>query len=388
MHNQRLKSSKILIVDDTRTNVELLREILAPHGYKLFFAGSGEQAIKLVPKVEPDLILLDVMMPGIDGFETCKQLKAMVGYTDIPIIFATARSNPSDLAKGFSVGGVDYITKPINQAEVEARVYTHLRIRDLIKSQERIILTLECGIREQTTGVASMGHELRTPLNAIIGYSDILMEEMAEIGNDTYAQCLARVEAINGAGHYLLRLINNVLDIAKLDVGKMEAYYDHLLISDWLRGVESTVQPLVEKNNNILQINCPDHITQIYTDRTKLQQILVNLIGNACKFTEQGQIRLDIKENAKSLFFEVSDTGIGMSDEQQSRLFQDFQQADKSIAGKYGGTGLGLAISKRLAHLLGGDISVSSQPGEGSTFSVVLPRERLDKDRILNSKIA
>lgn len=388
MHNQKLRSSKILIVDDTRTNVELLCEILAPHGYKLFFAVSGEQAIKLVPKVEPDLILLDVMMPGIDGFETCKQLKTMVDYKDIPIIFATARSDPSDLAKGFSVGGVDYITKPINQAEVEARVYTHLRIRDLIKSQERIISTLECGIIEQTTGVASMGHELRTPLNAIIGYSDILMEQMAEIGNDTRASCITSVEAINGAGHYLLRLINNVLDMAKLDVGKMEADCDHFSISDWLEGIELTVAPLVEKNNNILQINCPNNIAQIYTDRTKLQQILVNLIGNACKFTEQGQIRLDIKQDAKSLFFEVSDTGIGMSDEQQSRLFQDFQQADKSTASKYGGTGLGLAISKRLAHLLGGDISVSSQADEGSTFSVVLPKELQNKDGILNIKIA
>lgn len=386
MPNQNLKSSKILIVDDTRTNVELLRDILAPLGYKLFFAGSGEQALQLVPKVEPDLILLDVMMPGIDGFETCKKLKTMSDCKDIPIIFATACSDPKDLAKGFSVGAVDYITKPVNQAEVEARVYTHLRIRDLIKSQERIISTLEGGLEDQTTGVASMGHELRTPLTSIIGYSDLLMEDLNEIGTKASKECLIKAGAINNAGKYLLRLINNVLDLAKLDVGKMQADPETFSISDWLRGVELTIQPLVKKNDNILKINCPKNISETYSDKTKLQQILVNLIGNACKFTEHGQIRLDIRENANSLYFEVSDTGIGMSEEQQSRLFQSFQQADKSIAGEYGGTGLGLAISQRLAHLLGGDISVSSRPGEGTTFSVVLPRKLPDQDEILNKK--
>lgn len=219
---------------------------------------------------------------------------------------------------------------------------------------------------------ASMSHELRTPLNAIIGYSEMLLEDEHESANPSRSRDLASIET---AGRLLLRLINNVLDLAKIEAGKIELFKDKILVKDMVDRIESTVLPLAAKNRNRLVIDITHAPESIVQDMMRLEQTLINLLSNACKFTEDGDISLTVRSQDKAVVFSVQDTGIGLSEEQVQTLFNEYTQASASTSRDYGGTGLGLAISRQLVELMGGTISVSSKPGTGSIFVVTLPRE-------------
>ena len=227
----------------------------------------------------------------------------------------------------------------------------------------------------KSTFLANMSHELRTPLNAIIGYSEMLEEDAEERGLDDMAPDLGK---INAAGKHLLALINDVLDLSKIEAGKMELFLEDFDLSALVHDVESTIRPLVEKNKNTFEVHCPDDVGTVHADLTRVRQILCNLLSNAAKFTQEGRISLEVLplrvRGREWLEFEVSDTGIGLAPEQQERLFQSFSQADASTSRKYGGTGLGLVISRRFAQMMDGDISVQSEQGKGSIFTVRLPR--------------
>jgi signal transduction histidine kinase/DNA-binding response OmpR family regulator len=226
--------------------------------------------------------------------------------------------------------------------------------------------------------LANMSHELRTPLNAIIGYSEMLQEEAEDIGQQALKPDL---EKIHGAGKHLLGLINDVLDLSKIEAGKMTLYLEDFDLSKLVGEVAATVQPLVGRNGNRLEVGCPADIGKMRADVTKVRQTLFNLLSNASKFTEKGTIRLEVSRwkmedgSSREVQFRVSDTGIGMTPEQLARLFQAFTQADASTSRRYGGTGLGLVISRKFCQMMGGDISVESGHGKGSTFTVTLPRE-------------
>jgi CheY-like chemotaxis protein/two-component sensor histidine kinase len=221
--------------------------------------------------------------------------------------------------------------------------------------------------------LANMSHELRTPLNAIIGYGEILQEEAEEEGHEDYLPDLKR---ITGAGRHLLALINDILDLSKIEAGKMELHLETFSLSQMVSDVVNTIQPLVDRNRNRLEVRCPEDIGTVHADLTKVRQAVFNLLSNASKFTEDGVVSLQVSEERPGwVTFEVSDTGIGMTPEQQARLFQEFSQADSAITRKYGGTGLGLALSRRLVRMMHGDISMASEPGQGSTFTILLPRD-------------
>ncbi|MFC6229015.1 response regulator [Paenibacillus allorhizosphaerae] len=220
--------------------------------------------------------------------------------------------------------------------------------------------------------LANMSHELRTPLNAIIGYSEMLIEEAEDLGEPTFVEDLGK---INKSGKHLLALINDILDISKIEAGKMEIYYETCELNALIQDVASTARPLIEKNGNRLDIRSID--SDMITDVTKLRQILFNLLSNASKFTENGTIECEIahetREDTAGYSFKVKDSGIGMTPDQVEKLFQPFTQADASTTRKYGGTGLGLAISRRFCNIMGGDIFVESEYGAGSTFTCWLP---------------
>ena len=222
--------------------------------------------------------------------------------------------------------------------------------------------------------LANMSHELRTPLNAIIGYSEMLQEEAEDIENDEFEEDLDR---INGAGKHLLGLINDVLDISKIESGAMDIYLETFAVEPMVQDVATTMQTLVEKNSNTLEINCPDSVGSIHADTTKIRQCLFNLIGNASKFTKQGTVSLtvsrDTKDHQEWVNFAVGDTGIGMTEEQMGRLFEAFAQAEASTRRDYGGTGLGLAITRHFCEMMGGTVLVESEAGKGSTFTMKLP---------------
>ncbi len=232
----------------------------------------------------------------------------------------------------------------------------------------------EAANRSKSTFLANMSHELRTPMNAIIGYSEMLIEDAEGSGKEDF---LADLKKIRAAGKHLLALINDVLDLSKIEAGKMELYLETFNLSEMIEEVASTIQPLVEKNGNILKVDCARDLGSMRSDLTKVRQGLFNLLSNACKFTKQGTVTLQVQkeeiEGKGWIVFRVSDTGIGLTPEQIGKLFQAFSQADPSTTRQFGGTGLGLAITKKFCRMMGGDVTVESELGKGSTFTIRLP---------------
>jgi signal transduction histidine kinase len=221
--------------------------------------------------------------------------------------------------------------------------------------------------------LANMSHELRTPLNAIIGYSELLQEEAQEVGEATFAQDLQK---ITGSGKHLLELINDVLDLSKIEAGRMELSTERISVSDIIHQIVLVAGPLAVKKQNRLLIEADGVAGALHTDVTKVRQVVLNLLSNAAKFTEQGTITLAVYAAGDGpVSFAVKDTGIGITTQQMARLFEEFSQAEADTSRKYGGTGLGLALSRKLARMLGGDVTVESRAGEGSIFTFVVPRE-------------
>jgi signal transduction histidine kinase len=223
--------------------------------------------------------------------------------------------------------------------------------------------------------LASMSHELRTPLNAIIGYSEMVQEVAEEEGHANYVPDLERIQS---AAKHQLALVNDILDFSKIEAGKMTLLVEDFDIADLVQDVAATVHPLVTKGGNLLEVSCPADIGRMRADQTKLRQALFNLLSNASKFSKNSTIHLVVRGplsgSPDCVTFQVRDMGIGMTPDQVGRLFQAFSQADASISAKYGGTGLGLAISKKFCQLMGGDLTVESKFGEGSAFTISLPK--------------
>ncbi|MDQ7826164.1 MAG: response regulator [Candidatus Eremiobacteraeota bacterium] len=232
----------------------------------------------------------------------------------------------------------------------------------------------EAANKTKSRFLASMSHELRTPLNAILGYSEMLTEEAEDEGNDSAASDLKKIHA---AGKHLLALINDVLDLSKIEAGKMDIYIETFDIRAMIADVVSTIEPLVSKNRNRLEVLCPEEAGSMRSDLTKVRQGLFNLLSNACKFTKEGTVTLEVKRERRDdrefVTFQVRDTGIGITEEQIGRLFEAFTQADSSTSRQYGGTGLGLAITRQFSRLMGGDVTVESEYGKGSRFTIILP---------------
>lgn len=244
------------------------------------------------------------------------------------------------------------------------------------KAQAALVekLSAEEANKAKTQFLANMSHELRTPLNAIIGYSEIIEEDVRAINK---LEIIPDVKKVHGAAHHLLSLINEILDLSKIEAGHMEVYIENINITKLVHEVVATAKPLADKNNNRISLEMSDKQIFVYSDFTKLRQILLNLISNSSKFTTQGDITIRLNEHTEEnrpwIRFEVSDTGIGMSKEQINNVFEPFSQADNSTTRKYGGTGLGLAITKRYCEMLGGTITVDSEPEKGSTFVIDIP---------------
>jgi Signal transduction histidine kinase len=261
-------------------------------------------------------------------------------------------------------------------AQIEAHeTELHQINEQLVESEQRA----RAGTQAKSQFLANMSHELRTPLNAIIGYSEMLQEEAEDSGQDAFIPDLKK---INRAGRHLLDLINEVLDLSKIEAGKMELYLETFSIADLVEDASVTVQVAAQKNSNTLEVVCPTDIGSMRADMTKVRQSISNLLSNAAKFTENGKITVEAAaENGGAgewVIFRVSDTGIGMTPQQQARVFEAFSQADASTMRNFGGTGLGLAITKTFCQMMGGDVQVTSEVGKGSTFTIRLPREVRD----------
>ena len=385
MHISQTPKANILVVDDTPQNLKLLSSMLQEHRFNVRCAIDGLLALNTARSGWADLILLDITMPKIDGYEVCKQLKAEENTKAIPVIFLSALDDIADKKRAFKVGGVDYISKPFQVDEVLARVKTHLQTRQLQKNLEQqvkertIQLTQalhksEAANKAKSQFLANMSHELRTPLNAIIGYSEILEEEAFDLQP---AEFVPDLQKIQSSARHLLGLIGDILDLSKIEADKMELYPESFEVYSLIETTVDTIYPSLVKNENTLKVNCPQNIGSIHTDTVKVRQSLFNLLSNANKFTKQSEIYLTVNRYLKSsrpwISFQVKDTGIGMTPKQIEQLFEAFTQADSSTTRKYGGTGLGLTITKKFCQMMGGDVRVVSELGKGSIFTIDLP---------------
>jgi signal transduction histidine kinase/CheY-like chemotaxis protein len=330
---------------------------------------------ELVNKAEADVVAgieasgetYRTSMRIFEGFTLCAiALALFLGRTISRSLIGPIREIDARLNE-IAFGNFTHRVRVINRDELGALAANVNRTSEQLG---RLYRELEEASEHKSAFLASMSHELRTPLNAIIGYSEMLYETAQDEGQEEFLPDLAK---IRDAGRHLLGLINDILDLSKIEAGKMELYLEEVDLAGLVEEVRSIVEPLAAANTNHLEIVCPPALDTFHTDRTKLKQSLLNLLSNAGKFTHEGRIRLEVRPGVGEISFIVSDTGIGMTEEQQARLFQAFSQADASTTRQYGGTGLGLAITKHFCEMLGGRIAVESAPARGSTFTISLP---------------
>jgi signal transduction histidine kinase/HPt (histidine-containing phosphotransfer) domain-containing protein len=378
----------ILVIDDVIENVAVLGATFSEVA-EVQFATSGHEGLALARRTVPDLILLDVMMPDMDGFQVCERLQQEEVTRAIPVIFVTARTDAASESRGLALGAVDFIHKPLRPDLVQARVRLHLELARRARALEAANQALEDKVaqrtqdlmdalqraegaaRSKTDFLARMSHELRTPLNAVIGLSQVgLREEAAgRAAQSLYPRILS-------AGQHLLRVVNDVLDFSRIEAGKCTVESQPFDLASTVAQAAQLLEPQALAEGIALHVDwSPGPRPQVMGDAQRIQQVLVNLLSNAVKFTEKGQVRLRVSSVDARHVFEVTDTGIGLTPEQIARLFQPFEQADSSSTRRHGGTGLGLVISRHLAREMGGDITVRSTPGQGSsfTFTVTLP---------------
>jgi signal transduction histidine kinase len=345
-------SARILVADDNADMRDYLRRLLAGR-WEVEAVADGQAALDAVRERVPDLILSDVMMPGLDGFALLRELRSDPRTRAIPVVLLSARAGEESAIEGLEAGADDYLVKPFSARELLARVRTQLemaRVRQGAEEKERLLVEAEEANRTKSEFLATMSHELRTPLNAILGYVDLMqMGVPAPLPQAVQPQA-ARIQA---SARHLLHLIDEVLSFSRIEAGREVLDVEAVNLRELVQEAAIFIEPLAAPKGLRFDVDAERAPVSVETDPRKVRQILINLLGNAVKFTEHGHVSLTVEQEDGAVVFRVRDTGIGIAPEHRERLFEAFWQVDQSRTRTASGTGLGLSVSRKLAQLLG-----------------------------------
>ncbi len=368
-----LKGRKVLVVDDDRMNIRILGGILRAEGYQLSEASSGEAALAAYGAVEPHLVLLDVMMPGIDGFETCRRLKAAHGEKCAPVIFITAKNESDDVVEGLEAGGVDYLPKPFKPKEVLARIRSHLQNQLLAEQQQALVDQLSKANAAKNRFLGMAAHDLRNPLASIRGLSEFLRD--GAVG-PLSADQLDLVVTIHGASQSMLDMVNELLDLATIESGELKLHVEPHNLADIVAKSTTLTNMEAAKKNTHVVFAVPAAPVTLSLDAAKIRQVVDNLLSNAVKYSPPGStITAIVQANPQDATgsFAVRDQGPGIPDGERDKLFKDFSRLSVQPTGGENSTGLGLAICRKIVDAHRGTIVVENLPAGGCEFRVTLP---------------
>ncbi|MEW5774225.1 MAG: hybrid sensor histidine kinase/response regulator [Thermodesulfobacteriota bacterium] len=408
MTTKRGSKPRILVVDDMPANIKLLSGILRPE-YQAVAATDGPRALEMAASdAQPDLVLLDIIMPGMNGYEVCKRLKADPRTRDIPVVFITALSEESDEAMGLGLGAADYITKPFRPHIVKARVGNLLRLKEemdlgrrLAARQEEMNRNLEDLVRQRTLELedanrqlrdldrmksafmSAVSHELRTPLTAVRGFSELALKDFSKAfapepptrrKTDPMCPRIDRnLRVIVVESKRLQRLINNVILLTALDTDLVEWDMGLVAVEDIVADAVAEARDALDKDNLAFEQEVEPGLPAVFGDRKRLVQVLAHLLSNAANFTPKGRVACRASRSGGEVVLSVQDTGVGIEPKILKHIFERYRRVGDLLSGQSIGLGLGLPISKAIVEHHGGGIRVESEPDKGSTFTFTLP---------------
>ena len=357
---------RLLLVDDTPENLDVLNNILKPLNYNIAIAKDGEQAIKVALHFNPDLVLLDIMMPGIDGFETCRRLKSMDELKDVPVIFVTAKNSADDIVNGFQSGGADYINKPFYKEEVYLRIETHLNLRVYLKRLAELSKQ-----KNKFLGIAA--HDLRNPLSATIGLCDCVLEGAMDISSEEEKENI--FSTIKSTSHEMLALVNDLLDTSAIENGTLVIRKDKASLRDILQKRIDIANYQAIKKEISIDLECENSL-DIQLDAIRIGQVIDNLIGNAVKFSpKQSAIHVFAKQIGKTVEVSIQDQGPGIPENEQGGIFDDFHTLSTKSTNSEKSTGLGMSIVKKIIDQHNGKIRIGNNENQGVTIVFSLPAD-------------
>jgi two-component system, sensor histidine kinase and response regulator len=362
---------RVLIVDDDRVNIRILSGILKSEGYQFAEANSGERALDLYPTFKPNLVLLDVMMPGINGYDTCRELKRNYGDDCAPIVFITAKNEADDVVEGLGAGGSDYLAKPFQKKEVVARIRTHLRGQMLAEQQKLLVDQLSKANAAKNRFLGMAAHDLRNPLASIRGLAEFLRDGV--VGDMTPDQ-LDLINTIHTASQSMLRMVNELLDVATIESGELKIVPERHNLCELIEKSVFLANIEAAKKKTHIDFSRPTGAPDAWLDAAKIQQVVDNLLSNAVKYSPPGsRITVEYRWDSRQLSFGVKDQGPGIPDDERDKLFKDFGRLSVKPTGGEKSTGLGLAICRKIIDAHNGTIVAENLTGRGCEFRVTLP---------------
>jgi len=362
---------RILVVDDDRLIRRTLAAVLRPEGFAVAEADSGEKALEVYDESPPDLVLLDVVLPGINGFETCRRLRGRHGDGAAPVIFITAKNESDDVVEGLSAGGVDYIPKPIRARETLARIRTHLQIRRLLAEERNLVDQLSKANAAKNKFLGMAAHDLRNPLASIRGLAEFLRDGVVGPLTTDQRDLLATICA---ASQQMLHMVNELLDVATIEAGELKLHKEPTALAELAEKSIYLVNIEAAKKQTRVVLNAAADLPKAVVDPGKIRQVMDNLLSNAVKFSPPGSmVTVELGATPEAHTIAVRDQGPGIPESERDKLFKDFGRTSvKPTAGEQS-TGLGLAICRKIVDAHRGAIAVENLPTRGCVFRVTLP---------------